>query len=67
YSTRKKGDSSIFEAKKWGLIPKRIRVLGQPLSYYLQQRSFGIEKFLYRTHICFYTKKPLIILPFPFV
>ncbi|MED3721873.1 hypothetical protein, partial [Geobacillus stearothermophilus] len=21
---------SIFEAKKWGLIPKRIRVLGQP-------------------------------------
>ncbi|MED3740991.1 hypothetical protein P4558_08855, partial [Geobacillus stearothermophilus] len=22
---------SIFEAKKWGLIPKRIRVLGQPL------------------------------------
>ncbi|OKO88969.1 hypothetical protein BRO54_3432 [Geobacillus proteiniphilus] len=27
---QKKGDSSIFGAKKWRLIPTRIRVLGQP-------------------------------------
>ncbi|WP_232722159.1 hypothetical protein, partial [Geobacillus sp. Manikaran-105] len=54
YSTRKKGDSSIFEAKKWGLIPKRIRVLGQPLFFFIlaARESYSSPFFQSLTRFC---------------